>query len=408
MNDSNRPVLRGTALLMLLLLSGANYTAAGAPAVSNVRAAQRPGTQLVDITYDLANPGGGTVSVTAAVSTNGGASYDLPASHFSGATGSGVAPGTGKQITWDAGQDWPGQFSSNVRFRVTANDATLPPPPSGMVLIPAGSFQMGDSLDGETDALPLHSVYVSAFYMDANLVSYALWRQVYQWAISHGYSFDLPAGGKAANHPVQSIDWYDCVKWCNARSEMEGRTPAYYTSAGQAAVYRSGDVDVQNDWVNWSAGYRLPTEAEWEKAARGGLSGKRFPWGNTIDWSHANYYAYPVGYSYDLAPTSGYDPTFNDGVYPYTSPVGHFAPNGYGLYDMAGNVWEWCWDWYGSYAGVAQSDPRGALSGSRRVVRGGCWRDVAVDCRAAGRFFSWPAYWLDFYGFRSVLPPGQP
>jgi formylglycine-generating enzyme required for sulfatase activity len=428
MNDSNRPVLHGTALLMLLLLSGANYRAAGAPAVSNVHAAQRPGTELVDVTYDLANPGGGTVSVTVAVSTNGGTTYDLPATHLAGALGVGIAPATGKQITWDAGQDWPGHFSSNVRFRVTADDQVAP---SGMVLIPAGSFQMGDPLDGESDA-PVHSVYVSAFYMDANLVSYALWQQVYQWAISHGYSFDYPGSGKAANHPVQTVDWYDCVKWCNARSEMEGRTPAYYTSqrpatagrpgpgemegrtpayytsAGQAAVYRSGDVDVQNNWVNWSAGYRLPTEAEWEKAARGGLSGQRFPWGNTIDWSRANYCAEPGNYAYDINPTGGYDPAFNDGVYPYTSPVGHFAANGYGLYDVAGNVWEWCWDWYGSYAGVAQSDPRGALSGSLRVVRGGSWRDGAIDCRAAVRGNRWPVNRGDDGGFRSVLPPGQP
>jgi len=411
MNDSNRPLPHGTVLLMLLLLGGANYTAAGAPAVSNVHAAQRPGTELVDVTYDLANPGGGTVGVTVAVSTNGGTSYDLPATHFTGAAGSDVAPGTGKQITWDAGQDWPGQFSSNVRFRVTASDATLPPPPSGMVLIPAGAFTMGNCMDpaeGGSYELPLHSVYVSAFYMDANLVSYALWQQVYQWATKHGYSFDDAGSGKAANHPVQWIDWYDCVKWCNARSEMEGRAPAYYTSAAQVTVYRSGEVDVQNNWVNWGAGYRLPTEAEWEKAARGGLSGKRFPWGNTIDWSHANYYADPVDYSYDTNPTSGFDPTFNDGVYPYTSPLGYFAPNGYGLYDMAGNVWEWCWDWWGSYSSGSQSDPRGAPSGSYRVNRGGRWDDSAIDCRTAVRGHAWPDIRDNDRGFRSVLPPGQP
>ncbi len=389
---------------MLLLLSGATYTAAGAPAVSNVRAAQRPGTELVDIAYDLANPGGGTVSVGVAVSTDGGATYDLPASHFTGALGAGITAGTAKQITWDAGQDWPGHFSSNVRFRVTADDQVAPP---GMVLIPAGSFQMGDALDG--DAQPLHSVYVSAFYMDANLVSYALWQQVYQWACSHGYTFDHPGWGKAANHPVQTIDWYDCVKWCNARSEMEGRAVAYYTGAAQATVYRTGQVDVQNGWVNWGAGYRLPTGAEWEKAARGGVSGQRFPWGNTIDWSHANYCAEPGTLAYDINRTSGYDPAFNDGVYPYTSPAGHFAPNGYGLYDMAGNVWEWCWDWCGLGSDDSQSDPRGAPSGTGRMDRGGSWDDDALGCRSANISGIYPGYWGNgAYGFRSVLPPGQP
>jgi len=87
-------------------------------------------------------------------------------------------------------------------------------PPAGMALIPAGSFTMGDTLDGETDALPLHTVQVSAFYMDKYDVTKTLWDTVYEWATNHGYSFDFPGSGKAANHPVQTIDWYDMVKWC--------------------------------------------------------------------------------------------------------------------------------------------------------------------------------------------------
>jgi len=280
--------------------------------------------------------------------------------------------------------------------------------PSGMALIPAGSFTMGNCMDaseGDSHELPLHTVYVSAFYMDKYLVTKSLWDTVYQWAIAHGYSFADAGSGKAANHPVETIDWYDCVKWCNARSEKEGRTPAYYTDAGLSVRYRTGQVE---PYVKWSSGYRLPTEAEWEKAARGGTSGQRFPWGNTISWSQANYYAYPSSYTYDVNPTLGYDPAFNDGVYPYTSPVGYFAANGYGLYDMSGNVWQWCWDWYGSYLGGSQTDPRGSASGSNRVIRGGSWGYDAIYCRAAIRIYgNSPAGSYDNLGFRSVLPPGQ-
>jgi formylglycine-generating enzyme required for sulfatase activity len=393
----------------LLLFCGAYYATAGAPpVVSNVRAAQRPGTQLVDIYYDLADPDSVSLAITVLVSTNGGASYTLPATSFSGSGwGSAVTPGSNKQITWNGGADWSGHYSANVRFRVTADDATAP---SGMALIPAGNFTMGDCMNDEydSDELPLHTVYVSAFYMDKYDVTKALWDSVYQWATNHGYSFDHAGSGKAANHPVQTIDWYDAVKWCNARSEKEGRTPAYYTSAAQTTVYRSGQVNVDNGSVNWNRGYRLPTEAEWEKAARGGASGQRFPWGNTISWSQANYLSYWVSgahyYFYDLAPTSGYDPTFATGVYPYTSPVGYFAANGYGLYDMAGNVWQWCWDWSGTYG--SGGDPRGPTSGSLRVGRGGGWDYGAVLSRTAVRIEVNPAGYGDG-GFRSVLPPGQ-
>jgi len=146
-------------------------------------------------------------------------------------------------------------------------------PPSGMALIPAGSFTMGNCMntnEGSSSELPLHTVNVSAFYMDRYEVSKALWDDVYNWAITNGYSFDNSGSGKAANHPVQTITWYDAVKWCNARSEKENKIPAYYTDAGQTTVYRSGQVNVQTNWVNWSRGYRLPTEAEGGKAGRGG------------------------------------------------------------------------------------------------------------------------------------------
>jgi len=280
----------------------------------------------------------------------------------------------------------------------------------GMALIPAGAFEMGNSTDateGDTDELPLHTVSVSGFYMDRTEVTKALWDEVYNWAITNGYSFDNAGSGKAATHPVHSVSWYDMVKWCNARSQKEGRTPAYYTDDALTQVYKTGQWA---PYVNWNAGYRLPTEAEWEKAARGGASGKRFPWAVTnITHSLANYFS-STSYSYDTSSTHGYHPTFNDGVTPYTSPAGYFAAsaNGYGLYDMAGNVWERCWDRYGPYSSGSETDPRGPASGSFRVVRGGGWSYHAFDCRTAIRNNGYTAPDSGNYiGFRSVLPPGQ-
>ena len=197
-------------------------------------------------------------------------------------------------------------FDSKQFYRVRGTT----PAAVGMVLIPAGSFAMGNCMgpgDGDSDELPLHTVFVSAFYMDTHLVSKALWDQVYQWAITNGYRFDYAGLGKAASHPVQTINWYDVVKWCNARSEKEGRTPAYYTAAAQTNVYRTGQTNVLNGWVKWTAGYRLPTEAEWEKSARGGAAGHRFPWSDvdTISHTRANYYADTNSYAYDVSPTPG-------------------------------------------------------------------------------------------------------
>jgi formylglycine-generating enzyme required for sulfatase activity len=250
---------------------------------------------------------------------------------------------------------------------------------------------MGDNLlDADAPApyaLPVRTVSLSGFHMDRYEVTYDLWKAVYDWALVNGYDFSATAGrngsfGIGTNMPVTNVSWYDAVKWLNARSEREGRTPAYYTDATQTAVYRTGKLDLPAGAVRWTGnGYRLPTEAEWEYAARGGLAGMRYPWGNTLTSADGNY---------DRGGSTS---------------VGVYPANGYGLHDMAGNVWEWTWNWSSSdYASDPDgaTDPRGPAAGTMRVRRGGSYTYGERYLRCFERMFRVPEYVGVYFGFRAV------
>jgi formylglycine-generating enzyme required for sulfatase activity len=248
------------------------------------------------------------------------------------------------------------------------------------MLVPAGSFAMGDALsEGEPDERPVRTVAIRAFLIGKHEVTKALWDEVAVWACANGYDI-VPddAQAEGPGHPVAFVSWFEAAKWCNARSEREGRSPCY-TVCGRA--FRSGEAPPECRWD--ADGYRLPTEAEWERAARGGADGRRYPWSDSdaIDETRLNF----------------------SGHHGSTMPVGTFAPNGYGLYDMAGNVWEWCWDWYRYRRALPEGeDPRGPATGALRVNRGGSWADVAELCRVADRMADEPGCEGYSLGFRLV------
>lgn len=272
--------------------------------------------------------------------------------------------------------------------------------PDGMVVIPAGNFVMGDVFsEGMGAELPLRTITISAFYMDAMEVTKGKWDEVSNWATANGYTFTSAGSGRGANYPVHTVDWYDCVKWANARSEMEGLTPCY-TTGGE--VCRTTAAAPVCDWA--ANGYRLPTNAEWEKAARGGAANRRFSWSDTSQISHsrANYYA-STGQNYDIDNGVGHHPDYQNS----TSPVGSFEPNGYGVYDMIGNVSEWCWDWFNDsyYAVSPDTDPRGPAaedSDGNRVTRNGDYYGNGFPNRVSYRNRASPDAKLSQLGFRLV------
>jgi formylglycine-generating enzyme required for sulfatase activity len=313
--------------------------------------------------------------------------------------------GTGETYTYTGGEvlDYPD--GTEVKWQVKETDPVIVTTPADMVLISLGTFTMGDA-SSRANIGPAHEVKVNAFFMDKTLVSYETWKKVYDYATNNGYVFAHTGLGKAANHPVHTVDWYDALKWCNARSQMESigalpLTPCYFYN-GQP--FKTGTIVDQVNWAN--NGYRLPTEAEWEKAARGGTNGLRFPWGNKICHTNANYSGNTYAYSYDLGPT-GKDPVWGTGSSPWTSPVTSFPTNKFGLRDMAGNLGTWCWDrysttYYQSFTNSVADNPKGPEAGTYRTTRGGAWANLAPSVACAARTPKDPKTTANTVGLRCV------
>lgn len=241
-----------------------------------------------------------------------------------------------------------------------------------LVRISAGTFMMGalgDDDKASSNERPRHKVEISRdFYVGKYPVTQELWEAVMG---------NNPSHFKGDARPVGMVSWFDCVEFCNKLSELENKELAYI-------------INGENVSCNWTAkGYRLLTEGEWEYCARGGES-HLYAGSNNVD--EVAWYSENSGSK--------------------THSVGQKKPNGFGLYDMSGNVWEWCWDWFDSEVyqsrpvtgGEPTSDPRGPTSGSYRVVRGGRWASYPSGMRASIRYYYGPTNRSNGFGFRLVLP----
>ena len=283
--------------------------------------------------------------------------------------------------------------------------------PEGVVFetIPSGTFQMGDSFsEGGSDERPVHAVTVSSFRMSKYEITNGQFAEFLNLAYLNEVKVVAgvvyAAGDGSNGYPYCNLRSYDL----NSQIEFSGNV---FTVLSKGGDDMSDDPVVVVSWYGARAfcdyfGYSLPTEAQWEYAPRGGLSDKRFPLGDTIGHGEANYNSYWSGgvpfYTYDVSTTEGYHPIAFDGTNPFTSPVGIFSPNGYGMYDMAGNVFEWCADWYSNsyYTVDPQTDPTGPTTGTVRVFRGGSWKNLPDYSRIANRVNYSPNYRSYYVGFR--------
>jgi formylglycine-generating enzyme required for sulfatase activity len=402
---------RAVVIMAVLLLSATLVQAQGTQLlVTNVQVQQRQFTATWDVTYDLETVGDIAVTVSLFLSTDGGASYPNLCATVSGDIGAGVLPGTGKHIVWNAGAAFPGLSSSTCRLQVTADDAANL---GDFVYVAPGAFMMGSPTTepGRYSDETQHQVTLThGIYVQTTEVTNQQYMELAQWAYDQGYATATAAslsdildgsiqilktlgsgssemtfsGGVFScvnpTHPVTYVSWYGSVAYCDWLSLQQGLPRAYSHRTWQC----NGGIPYT------AAGYRLPTEAEWEYACRAG-SQTPFHTGSCLDaGTEANYNG---GSPYTGCPTGPY-------VY-WTVPVGNYPANAFGLHDMHGNLFEWCNDRYGTYEG-AETDPVGPVAGSYRVLRGGDWSFSAQYCRSAFRDYFYADHSGFVVGFRPV------
>ena len=240
--------------------------------------------------------------------------------------------------------------------------------PDWMAYVEGGTFRQGspdDEKDRSFDEGPRREVRVSSFLLAKRELTFD---EYDEYCSAAGRPRPADGGWGRWSRPVINVSWLEAVEYCNWRSRKDGLTPAY-------------TLDGSKVTCDWGAdGYRLPTEAEWEYAARGGKKSRGFQY---IAWDDPEVVAW-----------------YNLNAGGRTHPVGGKAPNELGLYDMGGNVWEWCWDWYAGYPVGDVSDPRGPPAAALKVVRGGAWFNVVSNLRPAKRYFIDPSYKHDYLGLR--------